>query len=145
MKIKKILLPLLSILLLSTVGCNGSKNLEPNIIKDQYRTYYEIFVGAYSDSDKNGIGDFKGLYNRLDYINDGNPSKGNDLGVDGIWLMPIMPANSYHKYDVIDYKAERNSYRFFYLKTLLFEKQKLEKLIQMLKGRRDGKKFKMVS
>lgn len=47
--------------------------------------------------------------------------------------------------DVIDYKAERNSYRFFYLKTLLFEKQKLEKLVQMLKGRRDGKKFKQIS
>lgn len=46
--------------------------------------------------------------------------------------------------DVIDYKKERNSYRFFYLKTLLFEEQKLEKLVQMLKGRRDGKRFKMV-
>lgn len=46
--------------------------------------------------------------------------------------------------DVIDYKKERNSYCFFYLKTLLFEKQKLQKLVQMLKGRRDGKKFKMV-
>ncbi len=46
--------------------------------------------------------------------------------------------------EVIDYKKERNSYRFFYLKTLLFEKQKLQKLVQMLKGRRDGKKFKMV-
>lgn len=47
--------------------------------------------------------------------------------------------------DVIDYKKERNSYRFFYLKTLLFEKEKLQKLVQMLKGRRDGKRFiKMV-
>lgn len=46
--------------------------------------------------------------------------------------------------EVIDYKKERNSYRFFYLKTMLFEKQKLQKLVQMLKGRRDGKKFKMV-
>lgn len=43
--------------------------------------------------------------------------------------------------DVIDYKKERNSYRFFYLKTLLFEKEKLQKLVQMLKGRRDGKRF----
>lgn len=49
-----------------------------------------------------------------------------------------------HK-EVIDYKKERNSYLFFYLKTLLFEKQKFEKLVQMLKGRRDGKRFiKMV-
>lgn len=46
--------------------------------------------------------------------------------------------------EVIDYKKERNSYCFFYLKTLLFEKQKIQKLIQMLKGRRDGKRFKMV-
>lgn len=42
---------------------------------------------------------------------------------------------------VIDYKSLRNSYRFFYLKTLLFEKQKIRKLQQMLKGRKDGKKF----
>ena len=45
-----------------------------------------------------------------------------------------------HK-DVIEYKKERNSYRFFFLKTFLFEKQKLEKLKQMRKGRRDGKEF----
>ena len=45
-----------------------------------------------------------------------------------------------HK-DVIDYKKVRNSYRFFYLKTLLFEDEKFEKLKQMLKGRRDGKQF----
>lgn len=45
-----------------------------------------------------------------------------------------------HK-DVIDYKKERNSYRFFFLKTFLFEKQKLKKLKQMRKGRRDGKEF----
>ena len=38
MKVKRLLLPLLSVLLLSTVGCNKD-NLEPNIIKDQYRTY----------------------------------------------------------------------------------------------------------
>ena len=105
MKIKKILLPILSsFLLLSTLACSN-KNLEANIIKDQYRTYYEIFVGAFSDSDNNGLGDFKGLYNRLDYLNDGKPNSGNDLGIDGIWLMPIMKANSYHKYDVRDYKS----------------------------------------
>lgn len=43
--------------------------------------------------------------------------------------------------EVIDYKKERNSYQFFYLKTLLFEEKKMEKLVQMLKGRRDGKRF----
>lgn len=43
--------------------------------------------------------------------------------------------------EVIDYRKMRNSYRFFYLKTFLFEKQKLQKLVQMLKGRRDGKQY----
>ena len=45
-----------------------------------------------------------------------------------------------HK-DVIEYETVRNSYRFFFLKTVLFEDQKFKKLIQMLKGRRDGKQF----
>ena len=95
---------LLFLTLMNLGGCKKSDpNLEPNIIKDQYRTYYEIFVGAFSDGNDDGLGDFKGLYNRLDYLNDGDPKKGKDLGIDGIWLMPIMQANSYHKYDVMDY------------------------------------------
>ena len=103
-KIKYFSLGLLLSLLLPLSGCNNKDpNLEPNIIKDIYRTYYEIFVGTFSDSNNDGIGDFKGLLNRLDYLNDGNPKKGDDLGIDGIWLMPIMKANSYHKYDVRDY------------------------------------------
>lgn len=104
-KLKKLLcLSFVASLLAPLTGCNkGDANLEPNIIKDQYRTYYEIFVGAFSDSDGDGLGDFKGLKNRLDYLNDGDPKKGNDLGIDGIWLMPIMQAGSYHKYDVKDY------------------------------------------
>ena len=102
-KIKYLILGMLFIFLLPLSGCNSDSNLDPNIIKDKYRTYYEIFVGTFSDSNNDGIGDFKGLLNRLDYLNDGNPKKGNDLGIDGIWLMPIMQANSYHKYDVMDY------------------------------------------
>ena len=79
-------------------------NLKANMIDDNYRTYYEIFVGGFSDSNKDGIGDIQGLINRLDYLNDGDPNSGKSLGVTGIWLMPIMPSNSYHKYDVRDYK-----------------------------------------
>ena len=37
------------------------------------------------------------------YLNDGDPNSGDDLGVDAIWLTPIMPSKSYHKYDVEDY------------------------------------------
>ena len=41
---------------------------------------------------------------KLDYINDGDPTTDTDLGFTGIWLMPIMPSTTYHKYDVINYK-----------------------------------------
>ncbi|MBR5127697.1 MAG: alpha-amylase [Roseburia sp.] len=73
------------------------------VTDDNYRTYYEVFVYSFYDSDGDGIGDFKGLTEKLDYINDGDPTTTTDLGCNGIWLMPIMPSPSYHKYDVIDY------------------------------------------
>jgi glycosidase len=77
---------------------------------DLYRVYYEIFVGAFSDSNKDGIGDLRGIINRLDYLNDGDFSSGKSLGVTGLWLMPIMKSPSYHKYDVRDYKSVDPSY-----------------------------------
>lgn len=57
--------------------------------------YYEIFVRSFQDSDADGIGDFEGVIQRLDYL--------EDLGITGIWLMPIHPSPSYHGYDVTDY------------------------------------------
>lgn len=66
--------------------------------------YYEVFVRSFYDSDGDGIGDFKGLTEKLDYLNDGNPDTDTDLGVEGIWLMPINPSPSYHGYDVTDYR-----------------------------------------
>ena len=56
---------------------------------------YEIFVQSFADSDGDGIGDINGMTEKLDYI--------KDLGAEGIWLMPINPSNSYHKYNVDDY------------------------------------------
>lgn len=73
------------------------------ILDDNYRTYYEVFVYSFYDSDGDGVGDLKGLTQMLDYINDGNPETTTDLGCNGIWLMPIMPSTTYHKYDVVDY------------------------------------------
>jgi len=70
---------------------------------DQYRTYYEIFPYSYADSNGDGVGDLKGIIKTLDYLNDGDPHTDKDLGYTGIWLTPIMPAVSYHKYDVTDY------------------------------------------
>ena len=64
---------------------------------DNYRTFYEVFVYSFCDSDGDGIGDFNGLTSKLDYL--------QDLGIQGIWLMPIHPSTSYHKYNVSDYYA----------------------------------------
>ena len=62
---------------------------------DNYRTWYEIFVYSFCDSNGDGIGDLKGAESKLDYL--------TDLGINGIWLMPIHPSQSYHKYDVANY------------------------------------------
>jgi glycosidase len=43
------------------------------------------------------------LISKLDYINDGDDSTDTDLGCTGIWLMPVNPSPTYHKYDVADY------------------------------------------
>ncbi|WP_150267982.1 alpha-amylase family glycosyl hydrolase [Paenibacillus tepidiphilus] len=72
--------------------------------------YYEIFVRSFYDSDGDGIGDLRGITEKLDYLNDGNPSTTEDLGVGGIWLMPVNPSPSYHGYDVTDYREIHPDY-----------------------------------
>lgn len=57
--------------------------------------FYEIFVRSFYDSNGDGIGDFNGIVQKLDYL--------ADLGIEGIWLMPINPSPTYHGYDVTDY------------------------------------------
>ena len=64
---------------------------------DNYRTFYEIFVYSFCDSDGDGIGDLQGVISKLDYL--------EELGISGIWFMPIHPSTSYHKYNVSDYYA----------------------------------------
>ena len=63
----------------------------------------QSFVYSFCDSNGDGIGDLPGLLSRLDYINDGDPAGGQDLGMTGLWLMPVFPSNTYHKYDVTDF------------------------------------------
>jgi glycosidase len=72
-------------------------------ISDNNRVFYEIFVGSFSDSDGDGVGDLRGVINRMDYLNDGDPQSGLSLGIEGIWLTPIFASPSYHKYDVTDF------------------------------------------
>lgn len=115
---KKISIGLLIFLVgILTISCQSKKEYvmnDPllNAIEsdDNYRVYYEIFVGSFSDSNEDGIGDIVGMTNRLDYLNDGDINSGKSLGIEGIWLMPIMPSPSYHKYDVTNYKAIDSKY-----------------------------------
>ncbi len=74
------------------------------------RVFYEVFVRSYADSNGDGIGDLRGLISKLDYLNDGNPATTSDLGITGLWLMPIMPSPSYHGYDVTNYEAVNTPY-----------------------------------
>lgn len=97
---KKRMVSLLCILamVLSMAGCGGGeKELTANVPDDKYRTFYEVFVYSFYDSDGDRIGDLNGLTQKLDYI--------TELGCNGIWLMPIMPSTTYHKYDVMDYMS----------------------------------------
>ena len=70
---------------------------------DNARVFYEIFVGSFADSNGDGIGDLRGIIDKFDYLNDGDPDSGKSLGIEGIWLTPIFKSPSYHKYDVADY------------------------------------------
>ena len=72
-------------------------------IDDNYRTLYQIYVRSFADSDGNGKGDIRGIIETFDYLNDGDITTGNDLGVQAIWLTPVFYASSGHKYDAIDF------------------------------------------
>lgn len=72
---------------------------------DWYRhaVFYEVNVRSFQDSNGDGIGDLNGLTSRLDYL--------KDLGVDALWLMPIMPTPFADSgYDVADYVAVNPDY-----------------------------------
>ena len=91
-------LTVLAMILILVPGC-----AEETDTRDNHRVFYEIFVGSFSDSDGDGIGDLRGIINRMDYLNDGDPASGKSLGIEGIWLTPVFQSPSYHKYDVTDY------------------------------------------
>jgi len=72
---------------------------------DWYRdaVLYEVHVRAFHDSDADGIGDFRGLTQKLDYL--------QDLGVTAIWLLPFYPSPLRDDgYDIARYKAIHPDY-----------------------------------
>ena len=58
-------------------------------------TAYQLLIYSFADSDGDGVGDFKGIQNKLDYL--------DEMGVTALWLSPAHPTSSYHAYDVNDY------------------------------------------
>ncbi len=77
------------------------------------RVFYEIFVRSFYDSNGDGKGDLRGIIEKLDYLNDGDATTSDDLGVSGLWLMPIMRSVSYHGYDVLNYTELHPDYGTF--------------------------------
>lgn len=116
MKVKRILslLMLFALCLTSSALASCTPQEQPPVVEgppapevdpidDNYRTFYQIFVGSFADSNGDGIGDLRGIINHFDYLNDGNIHSGESLGVQGIWLSPIFTSPTYHKYDAKDY------------------------------------------
>jgi glycosidase len=65
--------------------------------------FYEIYVRSFYDSDGDGIGDLNGITQKLDYLNDGDSDTSTDLGITGLWLMPIYSSPTNHGYNVTDF------------------------------------------
>lgn len=91
---------LITLSALSIISCGNNLTVDDDlnnisIKNDNYRNYYEIFVTSFADSNGDGIGDLKGITDKLDYI--------SNLGYTGIWLTPIFKSPSYHKYNTSDY------------------------------------------
>ena len=87
---------------LSMMPLTGCKEKKAEIVDDNYRNVYEIFVASFNDSDGDKVGDLNGVTAKLDYI--------QDMGYTAIWFMPIHPSPSYHKYDVTDYYGIDEAY-----------------------------------
>ena len=83
------------LIILTFTGCTSNNTINTEQKNYEGRTFYEIFVRAFNDSDGDGIGDLQGVIEKLDYL--------EELGIKGLWLMPITEATSYHGYDTENY------------------------------------------
>ncbi len=63
--------------------------------------FYQIYPRSFQDSNGDGIGDIRGIIERLDYLNDGTPGS---LGIDAIWFSPFFRSPDHDfGYDIADY------------------------------------------
>ena len=108
---------LFSLFLIFAVLC-GCGSVEPEVVVTEETTdpqpaqvpsetvasgiTYQLLVYSFCDSDGDGVGDFKGIESKLDYL--------SSMGVGALWLSPIHPATSYHGYNVEDYSSVNPDY-----------------------------------
>jgi len=76
-------------------GGGSTPTPTPVIATGDVATTYQLLIYSFADSDGDGVGDFKGIQSKLDYL--------AALGVKALWLSPAHPTSSYHAYDVNDY------------------------------------------
>jgi alpha-glucosidase len=120
--VRSLLAPLALSLGLAALSCHSSSDADPAPVApaavdraaearrllsgpDWYRhaVFYEVYVRSFQDSNGDGIGDLKGLTSRLDDL--------KSLGVDALWLMPIMPSPFHDSgYDIADYRGINPDY-----------------------------------
>ena len=90
------------------INASSAVNQSTGLASDWYKdsTVYHIWVKSFNDYDGDGVGDFRGITAKLDYIK-------NDLGADTIWLSPVFDCAgkgrtesfNMHGYDTTDYYA----------------------------------------
>jgi alpha-glucosidase len=69
----------------------------------QTALFYQIYPRSFADGNGDGIGDFKGMTEKLDYL--------HDLGVDALWLSPHFPSPNWDwGYDISDYRNVASEY-----------------------------------
>ena len=85
-----------------------SSTAKATVLDDKLHWYkdaiiYELHIKAFYDSDGDGIGDFGGLLQKLDYL--------QELGVTAVWVLPFYPSPLRDDgYDIADYYSINPSY-----------------------------------
>lgn len=81
----------------STADNSGTYPLVPNKAAgyENDGVGYQIFIASFNDSDGDGMGDLRGIIEKLDYL--------DSLNVDVLWLTPFQTSTNYHGYDIKDY------------------------------------------
>lgn len=86
---------------ISVLACNNKKENTGSANNKQWwkeAVIYQLYPRSFQDSDGDGVGDLKGITQRLDYL--------QSLGIDAIWLNPICASpNDDNGYDISDYRA----------------------------------------